>query len=147
MSAHLTSAECRAEIERQMTDQARTVLRLTTSLPPSSNSAYANAAKGRRLTPKGRVFKRDLHHLANQAGAQTIKIRAPYSLSLIVYFPDTRRSDVSNRVKLVEDALMEAIGGDDTDVRTIWLEKRISRDNPRCEIVLEGAEPDIEEES
>lgn len=114
-------------------------LRLTVPIPPSTNNAYLNAAKGRKLTPKGRRYKADVLHLANGAGAQKKEIPPPYSLTIALYFGDARRRDASNFVKVLEDALMEAIGGDDSDVQELYVTRALNRANPRAEVVLRSA--------
>lgn len=114
-------------------------LELTVPVPPSTNGAYLNSyggKYGRKLTPRGRAYKADVLHLANAAGVQRMSIEPPYALMMLFYFPDNKRRDASNFVKIAEDALMEAIGGDDTDVTQLLLQKRIDRSNPRVEVRL-----------
>jgi Holliday junction resolvase RusA-like endonuclease len=65
----------------------------------------------------------------------------PYRLTLHLYPPiDGRKHDASNTVKIPEDALMEAIKGDDDDVLEVHVLKHAKDRQPRLEMTLEHVE-------
>lgn len=111
------------------------------SLPPSSNHAYANirGTNKRVLTKVGRAYKVETcAHLAQKyrAELQFFRPDQPYLLVVRFWFlqihnagwpkkADSRykRLDASNRLKLLEDALKDAAGVDDSQNLTLVLQK------------------------
>lgn len=117
------------------------VLLLTVSLPPSVNHCYANATSSNRrvLTTEGKQYKRDVENqVAIEASSRKFKYAEGerISLSLNLYFADNRR-DISNTVKLLEDAIASAIGFNDRVVDRLNVERKgFDKQNPRCEVTL-----------
>lgn len=100
-------------------------LRLKLPKPESLNNAYSNSKSGGRyLTEVGKLYKDEVGWLARAAameqrwtyGGERLK------LTMLIHFPDRRRRDISNAIKLCEDALAEALGFDDEviDEWHIW---------------------------
>jgi Holliday junction resolvase RusA-like endonuclease len=114
------------------------LIALTTPLPPSLNNVYTNGrGHGRRvLTSEGRNYKAEVAKLL--LGRQPLPSGARIGLSLRFWFKNKQRTDISNRVKLLEDALSEALGFDDCCVDRLLVE-RVGYDKaqPRCDVVIE----------
>jgi len=98
--------------------------------PPSTNKAYFNKYGKQVLSKVGRAFKKMVSaHVASNYPTEcaTFKKNAPYLVYLRVYIPQLENKtwpdkcktrykvlDSTNRVKLVEDALKDALGIDDS---------------------------------
>jgi Holliday junction resolvase RusA-like endonuclease len=111
------------------------------SIPPSVNHAYyTNPWGGRSLSNEGRKYKREtVARIVQSYPTALAKIRknAPYFIYIRFYFEtvenkgwpkktETRYKsiDVTNRVKLLEDALKDACGIDDSQHMMVLEEKR-----------------------
>jgi len=83
-----------------------TYLTLELPLPPSVNSYWGFHGHRRFLTPKANEFKAEVARIVN---LQTIKFgSARLCLTATFSFPTKRVSDISNRIKALEDALVQA---------------------------------------
>lgn len=122
-------------------------LTLTAPIPPSLNNAYTNGrGHGRRvLTKQGRDYKADIAQLlltrAELLNGFELAIGRPerrIGLVLRLWFRTRQRRDISNCVKLIEDALAEELGFDDCAVDRLIVE-RVGFDaaRPRCEVTVE----------
>ena len=81
-------------------------LSLVLPLPPSINNYWGFSGHKRFLTLKAREFKKEVAHIVSQ---QPIRFGAArLSLTVIVHFADRRVQDLSNRIKALEDALVQA---------------------------------------
>lgn len=122
-------------------------LTLLVPVPPSLNNAYTNGrGHGRRvLTAEGREYKATVAELllcrAQPSGGFELAIGrkdARIGLALRLYFPNRQRRDISNCVKLLEDALAECLCFDDRCVDRLLVERAgIDKANPRCEVTIE----------
>lgn len=109
---------------------------LVLPLPPSANNLYRNVpGKGRVLNKTGREYKQLARMLA--MGARMPMLRGDVALTMVVYFPNRRRRDLSNTLKVVEDALKGIAYGDDSQVADIHLRRRYDAANPRAEVWAE----------
>lgn len=109
---------------------------LTLPLPPSTNNLYRNVhGKGRVLNKEGREYKQLARMLA--MGARLPLLRCDVLLEMTVYFPNRRRRDLSNTLKIVEDALKGVAYADDSQVARIVLTRRYDNANPRAEVTVE----------
>ena len=80
------------------------MIRLELPLPPSTNGAYVNRpGKGRARSAKHAAWKREAGWLIKIA--KPGKIAGPYRFTILL--PIGMRGDISNRVKLAEDLLVE----------------------------------------
>jgi hypothetical protein len=112
-------------------------------LPPSSNHAYMNNGfGGRTLSTEGKKFKRETTaHFAQRYPREMrfFKANLPYLLVMRFFFEDLenkgfatgktetryKKFDGGNRTKLLEDALKDAGGIDDSQTLTsIWSKER-----------------------
>jgi Holliday junction resolvase RusA-like endonuclease len=115
------------------------MIALTTPLPPSLNNCYTNGrGHGRRvLTKQGRDYKEAVAELL-LGRYQPLPSGARIGLSLRFWFKNKQRTDISNRVKLLEDALSEALGFDDCCVDDLHVVRAgYDAAQPRCEVVIE----------
>lgn len=137
-----------ATAEAQDTRPRANPLIVMLPFPPSVNNAYATVTttqgKNRRVKTWGakefaKVVREHVYwHLL------TIDCRPPsppWRLTLHLYPPmDGQRHDASNTIKIPEDALMEAIKGDDNDVLEVHVFKHAKDRQPRLELTLEHVE-------
>ena len=111
-------------------------------LPPSSNNAYVNNGfGGRTLSKDGRKFLNETKaHFAQRYPLEMriFKPNVPYGIAIVFYFTDLenagfaagkaksryKKADGGNRTKLLEDALKEAGGVDDSQTLISVWEKR-----------------------
>lgn len=127
-------------------------------LPPTQNHAYSNHPMGgRRLTEKARLFKKKVtNHVARKhvLELKQMEPNQPYELHVTFWlapqdlfnksYPKKtknryKRVDTVNRAKLLEDALSDAFGLDDSHNFVIRLEKRPG-DAPATEIEVHRKE-------
>lgn len=110
-------------------------------IPPTTNHAYVTIrGGGRRLSDEGKKFKIDVttylvRHYPNEL--RIFKKNTPYAVHFTIFLTNLENKgwatgktsryktlDVSNRVKLVEDALKDACGIDDAQNFIVILEKK-----------------------
>jgi Holliday junction resolvase RusA-like endonuclease len=137
----------------------------TLSMPPSSNHIYFNIhGGGRGMTGEAKSWKKKATtQVINQNRLQFSQPLDPnekYDLTLHFYFAEIenkgwnefftrgekagqrkaetrwKRMDLSNRVKLVEDAIKDAVGVDDSCTFIHTLAKDHDPENPRVEVTL-----------
>ena len=109
-------------------------------LPPTSNSAYPNNPKiGRRfLSSEGKAWK-DLAAWKMKATREKFE---RCSITIRLFFPDKRRRDIGNFIKLPIDALMDAgvIVDDNWVVNPeLHVYGELDKGDPRVEIEVEPA--------
>jgi Holliday junction resolvase RusA-like endonuclease len=101
-------------------------------VPPSTNNVYFNLPKGGRvLNAAGKKYKTEISTTIvrqHQAEIRDIQLNHPYGILFVVSmnilnagWPEKAKTrykklDASNRVKLLEDAIVEALGIDDSQV-------------------------------
>lgn len=116
-------------------------LHLTLPLPLSLNNAYPTSKAGKRyLTTAGKRWKLAAAYLIRSAATAqgfAVSEKARLALSMVLHFADNRRCDISNRVKMAEDALAESLGFDDCRIDRLDVSRGpVDKDNPRCEVRL-----------
>lgn len=137
-------------------------IRVTLPMPPSDNGLYWNMPKGgRTLTSAGKKFRNETKAqiseliLGSDTDGADFEHDIPYELLLFVYFKEVenktwgqkrgaqsryKKQDVSNRQKLVTDAVMAAIGVDDRHLMRVVLNKREDADDPRVVVIVREIE-------
>ena len=124
-------------------------------LPPSSNHAYFNLPRGGRvLSTEGKKFKNETKtYLAQKYQAELKKFvpNTPYLVYMRFHFSTLqnatwgkakgaesryKKTDASNRAKLLEDVLKDVSGVDDSNTMILILEKRLARDKEKTEIFV-----------
>lgn len=109
-------------------------------MPPSTNNIYYNTASGRRLTTEARNYKKLLQQSLVRFGVKKSWAIPPFELHIKLYFPDARKADASNRIKLAEDALLSYFGHDDSLVYRLVIDRYIDRSSPRIVMTLHHTE-------
>ena len=118
---------------------------LTLPLPPSTNNLYVNArGRGRILSKAGREYKQAVRVLA--LGARLPLLRGDVVLTMTVYFPNRRRRDLDNTLKVCLDSLSGVAYADDSQVSELHLYRAYDSGNPRAELVI-GAATDTAREA
>jgi len=117
-------------------------LRLTLPYPPSANRYWRITARGGRvltyLSEEARAYRAHVLRLGRALGVTPTS--ADVELRLVVYRP-RRAGDLSNRVKVLEDALIGVAYADDSQVVRIVAERLDDAASPRVEVeVREVAE-------
>ena len=119
-------------------------------MPPTTNHAYENVPPvkvrgkivrggGRRLTDRGKAFKRESKvYLTKHYGASLAQIKenVPYLVHFVFFFNNLfnktypkqsrtryKKMDATNRVKLLEDVLADVCGIDDSQFMVVILTK------------------------
>lgn len=115
-------------------------MRLTLPFPPSANHAWSTNRQGKRFLSKaGAAFKLRVKaavlqvahasHLGREESLRlTIELYGPFSLFFSTTWPEEaqhrhKQLDISNRIKLLEDAVFEALGLNDSQVSKIIIER------------------------
>jgi Holliday junction resolvase RusA-like endonuclease len=93
------------------------------------------------MTPEGVAFKQactlKLTQAKHQIEGSTMYEGQRFTLSLTLHFPDKRRCDLDNRIKLVQDALSDALGFDDKQIDRLIVQRgEPDKQKPRCELYL-----------
>lgn len=101
-------------------------------LPPSTNNLYINInGRGRVLTQEARAYKDDVSMVIRMAAARagwSTHPKTPLALELTFALPALYTRDLSNMIKLLEDAVAAAVGCDDRYVVDLVLRKRLHAD-------------------
>jgi len=127
-------------------------------LPPSSNKIYEpvwvkGKPRGKRLSDSGRRFKVRAMKVIQEGGRAallSLKENVPYELTLAVFLEKVENKgwatssteyryakiDVTNRIKLIEDTVADAVGVDDRHNFRISLEKHCDPDHPGIYVIL-----------
>lgn len=118
-------------------DGSRTV-RLTLPAPPSANRYWRVFRNRAVMSDEAREYKRLVAYLAQRAGLEP----AAGEIVLTVRWYRARRSgDLSNRIKIVEDALRGVVYVDDKQVVELHAFRDDDKANPRVEIVATELPP------
>jgi Holliday junction resolvase RusA-like endonuclease len=127
-------------------------------LPPSSNKIYEpvyvqGKPRGKRLSDSGRRFKIRAMKIIQEGGRaafMNLPEHVPYELTLAVFLEKIENQgwgsgstanrytkvDVTNRIKLIEDTVADAVGVDDRHNFRISLEKHCDPNNPGIYVSL-----------
>lgn len=121
-------------------------------LPPSSNKIYIRhpQGKGKILSGQARAFKIKAMKAVQDGGSLvslTLRQNVPYELRLAIFFEAVenvkstvgaryKKIDSSNRVKLIEDTVAEAVGLDDSHNFRLVIEKHCDPDHPGIYVQL-----------
>ena len=114
---------------------------MTVPLPPSQNHMYVNNGRGgRTLSAKAKSYLRDLKAWARlQVEEQEWKLRDDstwYYIDMVFFFPDRRKRDSHNQIKLLLDGLEEIVYVNDRyalpRIQCVEYDKK----NPRLELCI-----------
>lgn len=117
---------------------SQTAVTLTLPYPPSANR-YWRHGNGRTYTsPEARAYK---WQVAMRAAQHQIKpLAGEVSLALMVFRPQ-KSGDLSNRIKVLEDALIGVAYADDAQVQNIIAARFEDKANPRVEVQVTPVRP------
>lgn len=104
-------------------------------LPPTINSYYQYKGFRRFVGPEGKKFKADVLDMVGKTPTRFGDARL--GLTVHLHFRDRRRQDLSNRIKALEDALVQAgLFDDDSqiDEEHIFRSSIIKQGKTRIEI-------------
>lgn len=112
---------------------------LTLPYPPSANAYWRSVVIAGRvrvlLSSEARRYKKAVAKYA--ASVVRAPMLGPLRLTLTVYRP-RRAGDLSNRIKVVEDALNGVCYVDDSQIVEIIARRFDDKANPRAEILIEA---------
>lgn len=112
--------------------------KITLPYPPSANINW-RAAGGRIIkNPEVRAYQTEVGWLAKAAGVRLLD--GDVSLTLRIYRP-RKAGDLSNRIKVLEDALNGIAWHDDVQVVEIHAYRYDDKDNPRVEVSIKEVLP------
>lgn len=95
------------------------------------------------LSEAGRAFKKEVGiHIIREQMRRGVAWRytdgGRLAVKMALYFPNQRRRDLDNTIKVTLDSLAEPLGFDDCCVDVLHVERKENdKVNPRCEITLE----------
>lgn len=109
-------------------------------VPLSVNKMYGTRKDGRKyLTKEAVEQKKTLGWLAKEEmlkGRLYSPIQGDIDMVIDFYFPDKKRRDGDNPIKLIWDSMTGIVYEDDNQITTYCVRKVIDRENPRTEISL-----------
>lgn len=119
--------------------------RLVLPLPPSVNHSHVNVRHGRRLmrirSEATKRFMAEAGWLARkwamESGWKVPEAGKKVILRMWMFWPDKRRRDQDNAIKLIQDALNGILWDDDRQVLPRVMDFSVDRENPRVEIEVE----------
>lgn len=113
-------------------------------MPPSSNMMFINSpnakGRGRFMSPGYKAWRKDAIVTIGNAWRLSGSPKFDKHLSVTIHVGLNYQSDISNRIKAIEDVLPLAIPGfpDDRYIDRITIERVKGIDNARC-LILQGA--------
>lgn len=120
-------------------------LQFVLPMPPSVNDLYrVDLETGMRyLVDEQRKFRRDVIYLVRGSMRGADALCGRLDMRIMLFFCDHRRSDISNRVKALEDALTHAHAyRDDSQIDKQFVERVIRPTSKReeCSVVIQEIE-------
>lgn len=113
-------------------------MKVTLPPPPSAN-VYWKYWRGRVVpSPEAKTYKRVVRLMLLSEGHRK-PLAGPVVLSLVWYRAE-RRGDLSNRLKVLEDALNGIAFNDDSQVVELHCRREDDKLNPRVVVTVEAAE-------
>ena len=118
----------------------------TLPLPPGINNQYTQVGNRRVLSKEHVAFKRQVERRVHRLRVDHVltdefvtALKSGWiGLFLDFYFETPLRRDLDGGLKIIQDALLTALGINDNRVVDIHLVKRIAPTNPRVEVELEA---------
>ena len=111
-------------------------MNFTFSLPPTTNSAYANRQTGGRiLTQEARAWKEEAGWIVKSSG-RSFDLAAKYKLFIALYV--NRDRDIDGSLKLLLDAMSGVVYDDDAQVVVLVVYKFLKHpgEEPRVEVEI-----------
>ena len=128
------------DLKRDKPKYPNQVFTFSLPLPVSVNHMYQSAGRGKRLTTTARNYIKTAQDICKKAiraqGWKRDKESVWYVMDLYFYFPDQRRRDSHNCLKLLTDCLEGLLFTDDYYLLPRIQYVTLDRDNPRLEVVF-----------
>lgn len=109
-------------------------------VPLSVNKLYGTRRDGGKyLTKEALEQKRTLGWLAKEAMLKARihdPLRGDIDMVIDFYFPDKKRRDSDNPLKLLWDSMTGIVYEDDSQIMTYCVRKHFDKENPRTEISI-----------
>ena len=91
-------------------------------LSPTINSYYGLHGHRRYMTEKGKQFKKEVAYIVSQQAMRFGK--SLVAIHVVIHFSNRRVQDLSNRLKALEDAMVQAgLMDDDSQIKKIVVEE------------------------
>lgn len=110
-----------------------------TGNPPSVNHLYGHVGNRRYMTAAGKALKEDWQWQA-KSQMKGAPMTGRLFASIRFYFPDARKRDLDNALKVTQDCLTGIAFADDSQIDMLLMSRNIDRQRPRVEITLMSAE-------
>lgn len=138
------------DLPRKAPQSTKKSLHLSLPVPPSVNSMYYNTrGGGRRLTSKSEAYIRDSHALINLALDEQKWTKQQKGVwlyaDMVFYFPDRRRRDSHNCLKILLDTLQGYVYDDDMYLLPRIQSVEYDKLNPRVELHIVSQTPNQRE--
>lgn len=122
-------------------------LRFELPMPPSVNELYRQpdikqikrglSPHAKWLTDEQKAFRKTVVHIVREAMRLQLPLAGRLSMRLTLAFANRRRTDISNRIKAVEDALTHAQAyHDDSQIDLITVERVLIDGDEACAVAL-----------
>lgn len=109
------------------------LIRVTLPFPPSANRYWRTTRDGRTyVSAEAKQFKTHVALLCSRCRPLEGDVRLT-----LAFFRPAKRGDLSNRIKILEDALIGFAYADDKQVAHIDAERFEDKANPRVEVMVE----------
>ena len=110
-----------------------------TGTPPSTSSIYKYRNAGKfimgYMSAEGKQKKEEIRYELMQQYKNKCS-QDDFNIEIKYFFPDKRRRDIDNFLKLIFDAATGLIWEDDSQIQSMMLSKYIDKDNPRVELTI-----------
>lgn len=114
-------------------------VRVTLPYPPSANQYWRVDRRGfTYVSDEAKDYKKAVKFRLLASGIRQ-PLDGPLVLSLVVYRP-LRKGDLSNRIKVLEDAFNGIVWKDDSQVVEIHARREDDKANPRVEVRVDALE-------
>lgn len=110
---------------------------LTLPYPPSTNRYWRNVRGRMIVSPEAKAYKAEVGWLARQAGIEPLE--GELFVTARVYRP-RKAGDLSNRQKVLEDALEGFAYLDDSQIAGYYYTRHDDKKNPRVELEIDVME-------
>lgn len=108
--------------------------------PPSTNRIWRRVGTKTLLSREGKEYRR---HVCTLVATHQLPVfgSARIALDIKAHMPDSRRRDLDNLIKSVQDALQAArMFEDDSQIVDLRIRRAgVDRDNPRVEVLIVNA--------